>query len=48
MPHVDTLLCTARPAPCVRMRRTFADPALWAWLAVGLLLIAPLRALVAG
>jgi hypothetical protein len=48
MPHVDTLLRAARPAPCVRVRSTFADPALWAWLVVGLMLIAPLRALVAG
>ena len=37
------------PAPRARMRGCFADPALWAWLAVALMALLPLHAaLVAG
>ena len=47
MPHVDTSLRVRAAAPRACLQRPFADPALWAWLVVGLMLIIPLRAFLA-
>ena len=48
MPHVDDPLRVATPAQCASLRTSLADPALWAWLAVALMSILPLRAAFGG
>jgi len=47
--NVDTTSSRAAPAARARTLACFADPALWAWLAVALMALLPLHAaLVAG
>ena len=48
MPHVDASRFARVAAPPRSVRMPIDDPALWAWIVVGLLLLAQLRALVTG